>query len=277
MHRAVWHEWIEPAEPPEPVRQGLFGRRKAVEGRGGGDRGAGGGSRDGRDGSKKDSGRKVPGWGTLVIALLLGLSLIRQGLGGDDGPPQPASAAGARPGDSAAGTWAEGPLPEPLTRSLPERITIPFLDVDAPVGKVGLSADDWIDAPPLADNNLAAWYDGSVTPGESGTSVLVGHVDNKAGPAVFYGLGALEKGRRIEIARTDGTTAVFSVYAVEVVSKAEFPADRVYANTSDPELRVLTCGGGFSPKAGYEGNVVAYARLTSVLEKGQPGSQGPSR
>lgn len=276
MHRAVWHEWIEPAEPPEPVRQGLFGRRKAVEGRGGGDRGADGAGEGSRDGSKKDGGRKVPGWGTLVIALLLGLSLIRQGLGGD-GPPQPASAAGARSGDSAAGTWPEGPLPEPLTRSLPERITIPFLDVDAPVGKVGLSADDWIDAPPLADNNLAAWYDGSVTPGESGTSVLVGHVDNKAGPAVFYGLGALEKGRRIEIARTDGTTAVFSVYAVEVVSKAEFPADRVYANTSDPELRVLTCGGGFSPKAGYEGNVVAYARLTSVLEKGRQGAQGPSR
>lgn len=282
MHRAVWHEWIEPAEPPEPVRQGLFGRRKAVEGRGGGDPGdrgvggVGGDSPSGRDGSKKDGGRKAPGWGTLVVALLLGLSLIRQGLGGDDGPPQPASAAGARSGDSAAGTWPQGPPPEPLTRSLPERITIPFLDVDAPVGKVGLGADDWIDAPPLADNNLAAWYDGSVTPGESGTSVLVGHVDNKAGPAVFYGLGALEKGRRIEVARTDGTTAVFSVYAVEVVSKAEFPADRVYANTSAPELRVLTCGGGFSPKAGYEGNVVAYARLTSVLEERQPASRGTS-
>lgn len=259
MHRAVWHEWIEPAEPPEPVRHGLFGRRAAA---------------DGRDDGKKDSGRRGPGWGTLVVALLLGLSLIRQGLGADNGPPQPASAVGDRSGVSGAGTWPKGPPPEPLARSLPDRITIPFLDVDAPVGKVGLGADEWIDAPPLGDNNLAAWYDGSVTPGEPGTSVLVGHVDNKAGPAVFYGLGALEKGRRIEIARTDGTTAVFSVYAVEVVSKAEFPADRVYANTSEPELRVLTCGGGFSRKTGYDGNVVAYARLTSVVGEGKPGSQG---
>ncbi|WP_406100422.1 class F sortase [Streptomyces sp. NBC_01013] len=228
----------------------MFGRRTVA------DRG---------DGSEKaGAGRRGPGWGTLAVALLLGLALIRQGLGGDSGPPQPASAVGDRPDASHAGTWPKGPPPEPLTRAVPERITIPFLDVDAPVGKVGLGADGWIDVPPLADDNLAAWYDGSVTPGEPGTSVIVGHVDNTAGPAVFYGLGALEKGRRIEIRRTDDTTAVFSVYAVEVVSKAYFPADRVYANTSAPELRVLTCGGGFSRKAGYDGNVVAYARLTSV-------------
>ncbi|MEU1470393.1 class F sortase [Streptomyces sp. NPDC005761] len=211
---------------------------------------------------------RVPGWGTLAVALLLGMALVRQGFG-DDGPPQPASAAGDRSGGaSGAGTWPDGPPPDPLTRSVPERITIPFLDVDAPVGKVGLGADGWIDAPPLADNNLAAWYHGSVTPGERGTSVLVGHVDNKTGPAVFYGLGSLDKGRRIEITRTDGTTAVFSVYAVELVSKAAFPAGRVYANASEPELRVLTCGGGFSRKSGYDGNVVAYARLTSVRAEG---------
>lgn len=240
MHRAVWHEWIEPAEPPEA----------AVPAR--------------RDRRGTDAGRRGPRWGTLAVALLIGLSLIRQGMGDSGGPPQPASAVGDPSGSSGAGAWPKGPPPAPLSRSLPERITIPSIDVDAPVGKVGLGADDWIDVPPLTDSNLAAWYDGSVTPGEPGTSVLVGHVDNKAGPAVFYGLGALDKGRRIEIRRTDGRTAVFSVYAVEVVSKAGFPAERVYADTSEPELRVLTCGGGFSRKAGYDGNVVAYARLTSV-------------
>ncbi|MEW1692138.1 class F sortase [Streptomyces sp. NPDC091265] len=209
--------------------------------------------------------RRGPRWSTLAVVLLIGVSLIRQGAGEFGGPPQPASAVGDPSGSTAAGAgaWPKGPAPEPLTRSRPERITIPSIDVDAPVGKVGLGADGWIDVPPLADNNLAAWYDGSVTPGEPGTSVLVGHVDNEAGPAVFYGLGALDKGRRIEIRRADGRTAVFSVYAVEVVSKADFPAERVYANSAEPELRVLTCGGGFSRKAGYDGNVVAYARLTS--------------
>lgn len=249
MHRAVWHEWIEPAEPPEPVRRGLFGRRPA---------------KDDGDPGATDGGRRGPGWGTLAVVLLLGLSLLRQGFGGDGGPPQPASAVGDRSGASGAGTWPQGPAPEPLSRSLPQRITIPSIDVRAPVGEVALGADGWIDAPPLSDNNLAAWYEGSVTPGEPGTSVVVGHVDNTAGPAVFYGLGALGKGRRIEIRRADGSTAVFTVYAVEVVSKAGFPADRVYANAADPELRVLTCGGGYSRKTGYDGNVVAYARLTSV-------------
>lgn len=248
MHRAVWHEWIEPAEP-EPARRGRRGRGPENE------------RRDGRGG---EGGRRGPGWGTLAVALLIGVSLIRQGTGAYGGPPQPATAAGDRSGSSGAGVRPAGSLPEPLSHSLPERITIPSIDVDAPVGKVGLGADGWIEAPPLADSNLAAWYGGSVTPGETGTSVLVGHVDNNAGPAVFYGLGALDKGRRIDIRRADGSTAEFSVYAVEVVSKADFPADRVYANTATPELRVLTCGGGFSRKNGYDGNVVAYARLTSA-------------
>ncbi|MFD0021344.1 class F sortase [Streptomyces sp. NPDC058382] len=196
--------------------------------------------------------------------MLIGVSLIRHGVGNSAGPPQPASAVGDPSGSAGAGAWPKGPPPAPLSRSLPERITIPSIGVDAPVGRVGLGADGWIGVPPLTDANLAAWYDGSVTPGEPGTSVVVGHVDNEAGPAVFYGVGALDKGRRIEIHRADGRTAVFSVYAVEVVSKADFPAERVYADAAEPELRVLTCGGGFSRKAGYDGNVVAYARLTSV-------------
>ena len=96
-----------------------------------------------------------------------------------------------------------------------------------------------------------------------GTSVIVGHVDNMKGPAVFYGLGSLQKGNHIEVARFDGRTAVFEVYGVEVFDKATFPGTRVYGDTGQPELRVITCGGGFSRSRGYDGNVVAFARLVS--------------
>ncbi|NUS88393.1 MAG: class F sortase, partial [Streptomyces sp.] len=30
-----------------------------------------------------------------------------------------------------------------------------------------------------------------------------------------------------------------------------------------PELRVITCGGGYSKSTGYQGNVVAFAHLTA--------------
>ena len=94
--------------------------------------------------------------------------------------------------------------------------------------------------------------------------MVVGHVDNKQGPAVFYNLGALKKGNRVEIARRDGKTAVFEIYGIEVFEKNNFPGDRVYASKGAPELRVITCGGGFSKKHGYDGNVVVFARLVEV-------------
>ncbi len=138
------------------------------------------------------------------------------------------------------------------------------IQVDAPVIPVGLDADGWVGAPPPEDPNLAGWFTGSVTPGEKGTAVVVGHVDNNQGPAVFYGLGALKKGSLAEIVRKDGKTAVFEVYGIEVFEKNNFPGDRVYASKGSPELRVITCGGGFSQQNGYDGNVVAFARLVEV-------------
>ena len=46
--------------------------------------------------------------------------------------------------------------------------------------------------------------------------------------------------------------------------KNNFPGDRVYASKGSPELRIITCGGGFSKQNGYDGNVVVFARLVEV-------------
>lgn len=145
-----------------------------------------------------------------------------------------------------------------------DRVRIPAIQVDAPVLPVGLDAAGWVDAPPPEDPNLAGWFTGAVSPGEKGTAVIVGHVDNKQGPAVFYGLGALKKGYRVEVGRQDGKTAVFEIYGIEVFAKDNFPGDRVYGSRNTPELRVITCGGGFSKQNGYNGNVVVFARLIEV-------------
>lgn len=64
--------------------------------------------------------------------------------------------------------------------------------------------------------------------------------------------------------RKDGKTAVFEIYGIEVFEKNNFPGDRVYGSKGTPELRVITCGGGFSKQNGYAGNVVTFARLVEV-------------
>ncbi|MEU8980581.1 class F sortase [Streptomyces sp. NPDC048309] len=206
--------------------------------------------------------RKRAPWGVIALVLLTGLALIRNGSGEFDvGPPQPASAAAAD-SRTPVGTFSSGLAPLPYSQV--DRVRIPAIRVDAPVIPVGLDNDGWVGAPPPDDPNLAGWFTGAVSPGEKGTAVIVGHVDNMQGPAVFYGLGALKKGNRVEVRRKDGKIAVFDVYGIDVFAKSNFPGDRVYSSKGTAELRIITCGGGFSKQHGYDGNVVVFARLVEV-------------
>jgi hypothetical protein len=195
--------------------------------------------------------------GSVVVT---GLVMMVDGLDAGDGPPQPtaASAALAGVGGDSGGKDAVLPLPE----AQPLRIKISKVGIDAPLMNVALDKQKTIEVPPPEYKNLAAWYRGSVSPGSKGASIILGHVDNESGPAVFYGLGALKKGARIEVARADGTTAIFTIYGIEVFAKKDFPAKRVYGDTARPELRVITCGGSYTKAGGYSGNVVVFARMT---------------
>ncbi|MFJ7269214.1 class F sortase [Streptomyces sp. NPDC099050] len=225
------------------------------------------------DEGERPSRRHSP-WGAIALVMLTGLAMMRNGAEAGDGPPQPAAAAavsapaGATVGQPADQAPAELPVPAPgmevLDHSSVQRIRIPSISVDAPAMTVGLDAQGWIDAPPPQDRNLAGWYLNGISPGQRGSAVIVGHVDNAQGPAVFYGLGSVQKGSRVEVARYDGRTAVFEVYGVEVFSKNTFPGSRVYGDTGHPELRVITCGGGYSKGRGYDGNVVVFARMVEA-------------
>ncbi|MGW6979036.1 class F sortase [Streptomyces sp. NPDC054932] len=207
--------------------------------------------------------RKRSPWGVLALVMLTGLAMVRNGVNMDDGPPQPTAASAVAV--TADQLPANPPTPPPdmevLEHSSVQRIRIPTINVDAPVMTVGLDAEGWIDAPPPQDRNLAGWYLNGISPGQRGSAVIVGHVDNAQGPAVFYGLGSVKPGNHIEVERYDGRTAVFEVYGVEVFSKEAFPGARVYGDTGHAELRVITCGGGYSKARGYDGNVVVFARM----------------
>ncbi|WP_338491702.1 class F sortase [Streptomyces sp. SJL17-4] len=207
--------------------------------------------------------RRQP-WGVLALAMLSGIAMMRNGVDVALGPPQPAAAARpvARPVAPPQDGATEGL--EPLTFAPASRIKIPAIRVAAPIMDVGLDPDGWVAAPPPEDANLAGWYQNGISPGQRGTAVVVGHVDNAQGPAVFYGLGSLEKGQHIEVERYDGRVAVFEIYGLEVYSKDNFPGVQVYADTGQPELRVITCGGGYTRARGYDGNVVVYARMVGT-------------
>jgi sortase (surface protein transpeptidase) len=152
-----------------------------------------------------------------------------------------------------------------LDRSLPVRVSIPSIGVRAPLARLGLVAGGEVQVPPADRPGEAGWYEGGPTPGERGAAVILGHVDSAKGAAVFYDLGRLRPGHRVEVSRADGRVAEFTVESVERVPKGRFPTARVYGPLDHPGLRLVTCGGAFDrAERSYQDNVIVYAAETAV-------------
>ncbi|MFE5818397.1 class F sortase [Streptomyces sp. NPDC056479] len=178
-------------------------------------------------------------------------------------PPPPPPSAQPAPSGKAAKRPAG---PRPLPRSSATRLAIPYISVDAELMDLRLDSERRLPAPPEDKPDLVGWYADGPSPGEPGTAIAVGHLDTDTGPAVFGGLGELKRGKRIEIRRADGRTAVYSVDAIKTYRKDKFPNREVYGARSRPELRLITCGGNYDRRTGYTGNVVVYAHLIATRE-----------
>ncbi|MFJ6083156.1 class F sortase [Streptomyces sp. NPDC092369] len=149
-----------------------------------------------------------------------------------------------------------------LGRSVPVGLRIPAIGVDTSVMQLGLAADGTVQVPPITAHDRAGWYRHSPTPGQTGPSVILGHVTvGSYGDGVFRHLGELNRGDKVEARLENGRSAVFAVTAVRTVAKADFPTDEVYGDVDRPELRLITCGG---PRTGdgYQDNVIVFATLT---------------
>lgn len=196
-------------------------------------------------------------------AVLLGAFLIYNSVEVTEDPePQarPVAAPSAKP--RATASPAAGPA---LPRSVPKRLTIPEIAVQAPFAPLSIGASGQLNPPTPGNNNLVGWYRDGASPGERGASIVAGHVDTKTGPGVFLQLSTLAPGSMVEITREDGIIATFKVDSVETFSKANFPNDRVYADTPTAQLRLITCGGAYDHKAkDYVDNVVVFAHLAST-------------
>ncbi len=142
--------------------------------------------------------------------------------------------------------------------SPPRWIAIPALDVEAEIIDLGLLSDGSLETP--VDYGEAGWWAGGPTAGEAGPTVIVGHVDSFEGPAVFFRLSELEVGDEVVVTDAHGSSHRFRVTEVELYDKTDFPTDRVYGDTDDPTLRLVTCGGAFdSRERSYEANWVVFA------------------
>ena len=108
--------------------------------------------------------------------------------------------------------------------SPPVELTIPRLKVATVLEGLRKNRDNSVQVP--QDVARAGWYSLGAAPGEPGPAVILGHVDSKTGPAVFFGLDTLRKGDRADVRRADGTTVSFVVQRLEQVPKTQLPHRR---------------------------------------------------
>jgi sortase (surface protein transpeptidase) len=144
------------------------------------------------------------------------------------------------------------------TVAVPIRIRIPAAEVDTGLERLGRAPDGTIAVPSRAGR--AGWYAEGPRPGQPGPAVIIGHVDSKHGPDVFFHLDRLRPDDAVYVDRADGTTVGFRVTGQTRVSKSHFPADQVYGPTLEPSLRLVTCGGSFDRATrSYRDNVIVFA------------------
>ena len=192
-----------------------------------------------------------------VLLIVAGTAAVGVAVGGQDHAPQPSAAASGAIASRGSGPW--------VRRSMPVSVNIPAIGVHSELLRLGVNPDGTIQVPSLFGRaDEAAWYKYSVTPGQYGASVIEGHVDSRHGPAVFFRLGALRPGNRVEVRLADGVTAVFRVTGVRQYAKSRFPARIIYGASRYAALHLITCGGAFDFSTGhYLSSTVVFASLVS--------------
>jgi LPXTG-site transpeptidase (sortase) family protein len=166
--------------------------------------------------------------------------------------PAPTSTSGAAPGPATA-----TPPPAKSLRSRPgdpTRLSIPALDVAAPIDAVGTRRDVLV---PPADPQWFGWWGEGAAPGEPGRALLAGHTVHTGGGALDD-LEMLEPGDRVVVSSEERRTR-WVVESVRVLGKGELArrAEQVFAQDGPPRLVLLTCEDWDG--ATYLSNVVVVA------------------
>ncbi|WP_317441527.1 class F sortase [Streptomyces collinus] len=210
-----------------------------------------------RDERQSGRGGRLTLWGVAIV--FLGVSLF----GGHHGSHEtPAAPHASGPTSSVRSETRSTEARDALPHSVPTRLLIPKISVDAPFAALTLGPTGQLEPPPADNTNLVGWYVKGASPGETGTSIIAGHVDTVTSAAVFANLDQLEPGDRFSVDRADGRTANFEVDDMETFAKDDFPSERVYADADRPEVRLITCAGDYDHSVkDYTDNLVVFAHL----------------
>ncbi len=126
----------------------------------------------------------------------------------------------------------------------PKQLRIPLIKVDAKIQYVGIAKNEKMATP----NNFTdvGWFQNGVIPGDKGSAVIDGHVDNGlAFPAVFADLNKLKIGDDIYVDTIGGNALHFKVINIKNYD-AEAKTNEIFDQNDGNYLKLITCAGVWS-------------------------------
>lgn len=141
-------------------------------------------------------------------------------------------------------------------QTLPVRLKIPKLNIDAFIESVGLTSGGAMGVPENTAN--VGWFNLGPRPGEKGSAVIAGHFDGKNGEAgVFADLYKLKAGDELSIEDDKGVEIVFAVRESRLYDPGF--AEEVFSSGDGIHLNLITCDGVWDGiKKSYSKRLVVF-------------------
>jgi sortase (surface protein transpeptidase) len=168
----------------------------------------------------------------------------------------------------APGSDLQVPSAEIVPRSLPpseEPVTlrIPRIKINATIQQTGVNGKGNMGVP--TNYTDVAWYKHGTVPGQIGSAVIDGHVDNGLGlSGVFKHLEDLQQGDDVYVVTKTGRELHFVVEDTVSYPYKTVPLETLFSRDDDARLNLITCGGSWvkSDKT-YDHRFVVYTRLVN--------------
>jgi len=109
------------------------------------------------------------------------------------------------------------------------------------------------------DGQRLGWWSGSSLAGEiTGSVVIAGHVDTRAGVGFSVRMLSLRPGDRLVIGDPDQSRG-YRISSVTRILKSRLPQTGIFSRDTPAQLVLITCTGAFSTSTGYAENFIATA------------------
>ncbi len=140
-------------------------------------------------------------------------------------------------------------------------LQIPVLNIDADIEFVGINEKGNMASPAKYED--VAWYKHGPVPGEIGSAVIAGHLDNGLGlRGVFEDLSNLKKGDDVYVNKINGERLHFVVAEIVTYPYKEVPTELLFNQADDERLNLVTCVGKWlSKEKTYSERLIVYTTL----------------